>query len=239
MLSQATPCKSTAAMPLPALSFRHASRGFTLIEIMIAVTLLAVLLVIALPEMRMYMLNSSIRGVAHAFVGDLAAARAEAIRTNEPVSFTVTSTANPATAEYSTLAVNGDGPNWVSHVVPQAPAPVHTSIGAGGGSGSGSSTTAPDPRLLSATLSKQLASSGISLHKKQGAAQFKFNGLGATDKKEWIVFQFTHDTYNPRCELADNAIRCLQVEISPSGSIRLCEPGRDKRTDNRACRKQV
>jgi len=196
------------------------SHGFTLIELMITIALFAVLMMIAMPEMRTYMLNSNIRRTAESFVADVMAARAEAIRTNDPVIFTVTETEDPSAAvDPSTLKENGNGPNWAASVMPVSP------------------TLENDKRLL---LVKKNArpkqAKMVDMHQTVGTAQFTFDGLGRTTSG-WAVFQFTKDEYNKSCDLKDKSIRCLQVEISPNGSVHLCEPGRDKGKDTRACKK--
>jgi len=209
-------------------------RGFTLIELMITVALLTVLLAIAMPEMRTYMLNSSIRRTAESFAADITVARAEAIRTNIPVTFTVTSerTVEVGAGKIKSMKIDGKGPNWVAY----AALPVET----GGGVGVGST----DLRLVLARSNVKTTDSSekpmvdMRHHikgKSDGKAQFVFNGMGAIDSGAWNVFRFTKDDYNRNCTL-DNSIRCLHVEISPTGSVRVCEPGRES-SDMRACRK--
>jgi len=199
----------------------NSSRGFTLIELMITIALLAVLMMIAMPEMRTYMLNSNIRRTAESFVADVMAARAEAIRTNDPVTFTVTDTENPSTAvKSSDLNANENGPNWAAFVVPVNPTPENKE------------------RLLLVKRNawdKDKKGAMVNMHKGEGVSRFTFDGLGRISG--WAVFQFTKDEYNQRCELKDKSIRCLQVEISPNGSVHMCEPGREKGKDTRACKK--
>lgn len=64
-------------------------RGFNLIELMIAVTLLGVLLMLGLPEYREWIQNTQIRTSAESVQNGLQLARAEAVRRNTPVTFTV------------------------------------------------------------------------------------------------------------------------------------------------------
>ncbi len=66
-------------------------RGFNLIELMIAVTLLGVLLMLGLPEYREWIQNTQIRTSAESVLNGLQLARTEAVRRNAPVTFTVNS----------------------------------------------------------------------------------------------------------------------------------------------------
>jgi type IV fimbrial biogenesis protein FimT len=56
--------------------------GFTLIELMVAITILAILLFIALPNFAVWMQNTQIRTAGEAVLNGMQLARAEAIRRN-------------------------------------------------------------------------------------------------------------------------------------------------------------
>lgn len=58
------------------------SAGFTLIELMVAITILAILLFIALPNFAVWMQNTQIRTAGEAVLNGMQLARAEAIRRN-------------------------------------------------------------------------------------------------------------------------------------------------------------
>ncbi|MFZ5557665.1 MAG: GspH/FimT family pseudopilin [Pseudomonadota bacterium] len=64
-------------------------RGFNLIELMIAVTLLGILIMLGLPEYREWIQNTQIRTSSESVLNGLQLARTEAVRRNTPVSFTV------------------------------------------------------------------------------------------------------------------------------------------------------
>lgn len=63
------------------------NRGFTLIEIMVAVTIMGLLMAIAAPSYRNWVLNSEIHSVAESMQAGLQKAKTEAIRRNHPVVF--------------------------------------------------------------------------------------------------------------------------------------------------------
>jgi type IV fimbrial biogenesis protein FimT len=63
--------------------------GFTLIELMIAIAVLAILLTVGVPSFQTWMLNTRIRTTAEAMQNGLQLARAEAVRRNARVRFTL------------------------------------------------------------------------------------------------------------------------------------------------------
>jgi type IV fimbrial biogenesis protein FimT len=66
---------------------RRAASGVTLVEFMIAITVLGILLVAGAPAMRGLIENGRIRTAAESWKYGLALARAEAVRRNAPVEF--------------------------------------------------------------------------------------------------------------------------------------------------------
>ena len=66
---------------------KRRSRGFTIVELAVVVAILGVVLAIAVPSFRTFILNLQIRSMAEAVNNSLQTARAEAIRRNEPVQF--------------------------------------------------------------------------------------------------------------------------------------------------------
>jgi type IV fimbrial biogenesis protein FimT len=63
------------------------SAGFTLIELMVTITILAIMLFIALPNFAVWMQNTQIRTAGEAVLNGMQLARAEAIRRNVSVEF--------------------------------------------------------------------------------------------------------------------------------------------------------
>jgi type IV fimbrial biogenesis protein FimT len=77
------------------LNRRRSPRGFTLIEIMISLTVLGILLMIALPNFSTWLQNQQLRAATEATLNGLQVARAAAIRRNVLVQF---QSAPPTTA---------------------------------------------------------------------------------------------------------------------------------------------
>src|SRR3982750_2618095 len=65
---------------------KHLEHGFTLVELMVTVTLLGVLLAIAVPSFRQISLNQGIRSASFDLFSALEYARSEAIKRNNTVS---------------------------------------------------------------------------------------------------------------------------------------------------------
>jgi type IV fimbrial biogenesis protein FimT len=67
------------------------SRGFTLIELMVALAIGSLLVVLGLPSFNEFLRNSEIRSTTESLVNGLRVARTEAVRRNQPVTFTLIS----------------------------------------------------------------------------------------------------------------------------------------------------
>jgi type IV fimbrial biogenesis protein FimT len=63
---------------------RRSSRGFTMVELMIAITVVVILLVIAIPNLSMFILNSRRDSIVDGLVASLNYARTQAIDLDQP-----------------------------------------------------------------------------------------------------------------------------------------------------------
>jgi len=73
-------------LPLPTRSVK-ANSGFTLVELLIALFVLAIILSFAVPNMRKMVLDNRVKSATNTLVGALHYARSEAIARNEPIPF--------------------------------------------------------------------------------------------------------------------------------------------------------
>lgn len=78
---------------------KRAARGFTLIELMVTVSVAAVLLAVAAPSFNSVVINNRLSGYANSWVASAQLARSEAIKRNSPV--TLCRSANGSTCAAS------------------------------------------------------------------------------------------------------------------------------------------
>ena len=70
-------------------------RGFTLLELMVGLTLVAMMLIAGMPSFTTFLRNAEIRSTSESISNGLRLARSEATRLNRPVSFTLAGAGNP------------------------------------------------------------------------------------------------------------------------------------------------
>ena len=84
--------------------------GFTIIEVMVVVAVLAIVLSIALPNLRVMIANTQIRSVAESVRNGFQVARTEAVKRNESVRFTLNANSSWQLGCVTVVAdLNGDG----------------------------------------------------------------------------------------------------------------------------------
>ncbi len=96
------------------LTRRRGQRGLTLIELMVTISLLALLLGLAAPSFREWTRNNQVRTVTDALQNGARLAQAEAVRRNRQVVFFLT---NDATCDTDTAPAD-DGAFWAIRTVP-------------------------------------------------------------------------------------------------------------------------
>lgn len=199
---------------------RGAGRGFSLIELIIAMAIAGILLALALPSFSTYLRNVKLRSAAEVFMSGVQLARTEAVRMNTSVEFLLTA-ADPLAANVATAAASAAGVNWMVRTADLA-----TFIdGKFGLEGSGKAvaaditvkindTTPPadaDPDAPPATLVSSIV----------------FDGLGRTNLAAPAVFKF-NDASAGRCVTDPGppagTVRCLRVVVAVGGQARLCDP---------------
>ncbi len=93
---------------------RRGARGFTLIELVVALTLLGILIALGLPSFTAWIRNSQVRTVAEALQNGVRLAQNEAVRRNQQVVLSLTN-AQPALNS----APTANGKNWSIQTVEQ------------------------------------------------------------------------------------------------------------------------
>ena len=183
----------------------------TLIELMVGVTLVAIVLMLGMPAMALWMKNSRIRSAAETLQNSFQSARAEAVRRNQVVRIQLVDSAN------NSCSLGTQGTHWV------------TNVGAGnnpGGSCGEALDDSTDPRLIqtgvitTATSIQLLASSSV----------YAFNGMGqqaatknpTTTPPSALTVQIT--AKEGSCVKDGGEVRCLNLLASPAGQVRVCDP---------------
>lgn len=72
------------------------SRGFTLIELVIVIAIVAIVVSLGLPSIRTYLVNTQIRNAMESIQSGIRIARAEAVKRNAEVEFSVVGASDPS-----------------------------------------------------------------------------------------------------------------------------------------------
>ncbi|RYG39175.1 MAG: prepilin-type N-terminal cleavage/methylation domain-containing protein [Burkholderiales bacterium] len=193
---------------------RQNVRGVTLIELMVVMVLLVMMLMAVVPSISAWIRNTHIRNVATGIQNGLQRARAEAMRRNTNVRFSLVSLTDPAVMDDSCKLSDG-GVSWVvslddptgkcSTAVSDSTAPRILDKAAGGGA-----------NVVQAT------STG-------GAEVVVFNGFGRAATTDGI------SSIDIESTKAGDDFRALRIVVGTGGTIRMCEPKVGSSTDPRAC----
>lgn len=189
--------------------------GFSLIELLIGIALMGILLAVGLPAFTSYAQNARVLASAQGLQNALQAARAEAVRINTNVEMVLTDSLDP-----DTTSLDVSGKNILIRFKPSG-ATNYTLVEARDGREGSGQTFGSTPKVkVTGTVSK-----------------VTFSSLSNTDLTSKAVFLFTSQSDGAACASASGPIRCLNVEITPGGQSRLCDPqvAAGDTTDSRAC----
>jgi len=201
----------TPKSPLNAGCRVGALRGFTLIELAVAITLLGLLVALGLPSLMTWIRNAQVRAVADSLQSGIRRAQTDAVRLNQTVVFSFTN----ATPGLNSTAVAG-GKNWSIQSVAQFADPNHQANFLAGGA---------------------LAdvASNVSIASATAALCFNTNGrliaLAATGVPGAVCvagpqqFDINKSDYNPSTAAAKGD-RQLRVLVAIGGQVHMCDRGR-------------
>lgn len=190
-------------------------RGVSIIEVMIAVTILIILLMVGLPSYSVWLQNTKIRTGAESILAGLQLARNEAVRRNTVVRFQFVNNFS------SSCSLSSNSGNWIvsiddptnnCHIAPSdttAPRTIQSKPAIEG---------SPDV-TIAATNSAGVASTFVA-----------FNGLG----------RITATTQIARIDIDSSVLaatdsRDLRILLTPGGQIRMCDPNVSNTADTRYC----
>lgn len=187
-----------------------AMRGVTLIEMMIAIAVVALLMAFALPGYQTWLQNTQVRTAAESIQNGLQLARTEAVRRNAPVEFLLTDIA-PIAANVNTATASGTE-NWM---VRAGTAGAYEFI-QGRSKAEGS---------RNATITFAGAASNL----------VTFNALGRVTPVPAGAITLDASSASGTCESAGGTIRCLRVVVTSGGQIRMCDPKLTLTVSPQAC----
>lgn len=201
------------------LKLRRKSRGATLIELMIGIVIVAVLMAVAIPNFTTWISNSQIRTSAQAIENGLQMARAEAVRRNVKVQFSLTNSLDNA------CAVATDGKNWVVSLSDP------TSL-CGGAPSMNVTSASPAPQIIQARPGAAGSSKAVVAADQ---ASVIFNGMGqASTALNVCVGINSVDPAN--CYLAaDVTEKHMKVTVTTGGQVRVCDPKWTVAQDPQGC----
>lgn len=177
------------------------ARGFSLIELMLTLSVMTVLTLLATPSLTTWMANNRVRATAEALRNALHQAQGEAIERSRHTAFVLTA-AIPALA----AAPAANAQNWYLQTLPLTGSDeIHGNFLRGDTVAQGLAVTLMGPALICFNSLGRLAAK-------------RATGLGID-----CIIPTRFVTYNLTAKRAD---RPLRIEVYLGGKVRLCDPAR-------------
>lgn len=180
----------------------HNQRGFSLIELIVGVMIISILAAVGIPSFASWIQNAQLRTAAETITNGLQFARAEAVRRNTNVQFSLTGTTN-VDSSWSVGCVipvgdlNADG-------VDDCPAIIQSRNGS---EGSRNAVVNAD------------------------TATIVFTALGRNTSNGDNTINVTNPT-GGLCMAAAGSMRCLNIIVTTGGGVRMCNPALPSRLIN-------
>lgn len=193
------------------------SAGFTLIELMITLAVLALLLTVGLPSLATWLQNTQIRTAAEGMQAGLQLARAEALRRNTSVRLQLVDSLAAG------CALSDTGTSWVVSLAD-----------ATGACGAPPSEAAAPQIIQKRSGAEGSPNAAISA---TGGTTVVFNGLGRVTGAGAIT---QIDITNPgggacKTPAGNEPMRCLRIQVASGGQVRMCDPAVTAAADPRVC----
>ena len=178
------------------------ARGFTIIELMVTITMLALLLGLAVPSFSTWINNAQVRTVGDALQNGLRTAQAEAVRRHRQVVFFRTSQSSCSTATTADAA----GSSWVIRTLPLVAGDVEDAVQCGVLSEAAAVTIAGATALCFNSGGRQVANTDPDI----GGDACALDASGSSS------FDLS----------SSKADRPLRVIVTLGGSVRMCDPAK-------------
>lgn len=177
-------------------SFAQRMAGFSIVELMVGLTILSILLALGIPAYTTYLQNARIAANANTFLDMLQQARAEAVKTNRIVDVILTDQAVGA-YDLNAAASVATGRNFIIRANP-----------------------ASGPVLVDSKSAQEGAAQLIGV--SGSVPSVTFTGLGTTTLGAVAGVKFTSP--DPTKCAPGGVARCQRVCIFPSGRALVCDP---------------
>lgn len=181
-------------------------QGLTLVELLVAIAILAILLAFSVPTFQTIVLNAQIRTASESMLAGLNLARTEALRRNTRVSLWIVNNTTASCSRTNT------GNSWV------------VSVNNPAGACNAAASETSSPRLVQARAGTE-GSANVNVTASAGAAAsscITFNGLGSVEATctggGSPITRIRFDSAN-----ADVPARSLEIRVTGS-AVRLCDP---------------
>ncbi len=186
------------------------STGLSLIELMVTLSLFAILLGLGVPSFSTWLQNTRIRGTAEALMTGLQYAKSEATARNALVRFQLTSSVG------ADCIISNSGTSWVIDLVD--PASEDDSV-------AGQCDAAPSDQVQPAILQKKSAQDGSGSSVVEASdSSMTFNGLGRLVPLPARAISLVVSSRNGSCAEVGGDLSCLRILVSPGGQVRMCNP---------------
>lgn len=208
--------------------------GFSLVELMIGVTIVGILFIMGVPSFKSWIQNTQIRTATEAIQNGLELARAEAVRRNTQVRFQLTSSVDNSCALAPGIPpappVRGD---WVVSL--DDPSGLCGSAKLNEAFPIDDAANNPAPRILQIRLGGEGSANAVVASQEVGGGahiydgSITFNGIGRVSTAsvtagDSVQIDITNPAIGGNCVSAGGPMRCLRIAISSGGLIRSCNP---------------
>ena len=198
---------------------RRREHGFSLIEIVVTMAVLALILFAAVPSIGAWMDNTRIRNVADSLQNGLQMARGEAVRRNQSISLWLVAMDDPAVLSNDCALSSGSG-SWV------------VSINSPIGHCADDPSTTSSPMLVTgrpAPDGGRVVVAALQYDASTAAPSVTIDGFGR------VVNPDANRRIDVRGVTDGASHRNLRIDVSTGGQIRMCDPAVTADGDPRKC----
>jgi type IV fimbrial biogenesis protein FimT len=197
---------------------RDRASGFTLIEMVVAIAIFALLVALTVPTMRVWIANTKVRAVADALQNGVRLAQAESLRRSRQVVFALTTNTTPQSGTFTAAA---NGTYWAIKTVPamtdgsELPVVVNTGVL----TSAGSNVTITGQAAICFNSMGRLVSNTATATGVGAACTVPTAGVNSSTVP--TLNYVINLTKTDGTQLADHK---LQVEVALGGQVHLCDP---------------